>query len=254
MLCGKDHDLDGFPDESLDCEARECKADNCPDNPNTGQEDADDDGIGDQCDEDPDNDGKKFQPTGKCSSRKAYHALEHFWLCSQGDNKCSKRDIRTFNECFVADNCILVPNPDQKDKDFDTRGDACDNCPEIQNYDQSDTDNDGIGDVCDEDKDNDGINNEEDNCPYKSNKDQEDKDGDTVGDVCDNCRGVPNKEQTDVDQNLIGDDCEQGKDQDKDGFLGEGDNCPTKFNPQQTDIDDDGKITYFFFNSIFIDK
>ncbi|MBM4466915.1 MAG: hypothetical protein FJ014_15415 [Chloroflexi bacterium] len=70
-----------------------------------------------------------------------------------------------------ADNCPLVPNPNQTDTDGDGVGDACDNCPEVYNPDQKDTDGDGVGDTCD-------------NCPTVYNPDQTDTDGDGIGDAC----------------------------------------------------------------------
>ena len=46
--------------------------------------------------------------------------------------------------------CFLqTPNTDQKDTDWDRRGDECDNCPKLFNPSQRDEDRDGIGDVCD---------------------------------------------------------------------------------------------------------
>ncbi len=48
--------MDGWPDYDLPCKHVRCKADNCVNVPNSGQEDTDKDGIGDQCDDDADND------------------------------------------------------------------------------------------------------------------------------------------------------------------------------------------------------
>ena len=72
---GFDRDLDGIPD----------KNDNCPDSDNADQLDADEDGVGDDCDPDADNDGIPN----------------------------------------LEDNCPLIANPEQMDDDHDGTGDAC---------------------------------------------------------------------------------------------------------------------------------
>ena len=47
FYCGNDTDSDGIPDNALACSGRKgCKEDNCVYIPNSGQEDADNDGIG----------------------------------------------------------------------------------------------------------------------------------------------------------------------------------------------------------------
>ncbi|KAF5280455.1 hypothetical protein FQR65_LT03264 [Abscondita terminalis] len=202
-VCGPDQDLDGWPDITLNCHDPKCKKDNCPDKPNSGQEDADGDGMGDACDPDADNDGVPNDP----------------------------------------DNCPLIPNPDQSDTDVggpDRQGDACDNCPTVPNYDQSDLDRDGKGDACDPDMDGDGVPNGQDNCPRKPNPDQRDSDGDGIGDICDNCPYNYNQNQRDVDNDLVGDVCDNDKDQDGDGINDDVDNCPSIPNSDQLDTDNDG--------------
>ncbi|KAM8887845.1 cartilage oligomeric matrix protein isoform 1-T1 [Synchiropus picturatus] len=200
-MCGPDIDIDGFPDEKLDCPERNCAKDNCLTVPNSGQEDADGDAIGDACDDDADGDG-------------------------------------ILN---TQDNCVLVPNVDQRNVDEDDFGDACDNCRAIKNNDQKDTDVDKFGDECDEDIDGDGILNHLDNCKRVPNADQIDRDGDKVGDACDSCPYVPNPEQTDADNDLIGDPCDTNKDSDGDGHQDSRDNCPAVINSSQLDTDKDGK-------------
>ena len=104
------------------------------------------------------------------------------------------------------------------------------------NPDQADDDEDTFGNVCDDndDKDSDGIPDVVDNCVNIPNADQLDTDGDKMGDDCDPDAGLSIKvgnPNTLFKQNFS----------DNDGLPNEADNCMLAFNPQQEDLDGDGR-------------
>ena len=77
-------------------------------------------------------------------------------------------------------------NPQYRMADIDGDGmaDVRDNCVDVPNRDQKDVNGNGRGDACD-DFDRDGIINSNDNCPDDTNRAQADTDGDGTGDACD---------------------------------------------------------------------
>ena len=208
--------------------------DNCPVNANEDQLDTDQDGRGNVCDTDDDNDG-------------APDTADAFPLdpAEQADS-----DLDGLGD--KADNCPTVSNEGQEDGDQDGLGDACDpdwdndgvgntgdNCPLVANESQEDIDQDSLGDACDPDKDNDGIENGADNCPMMPNEDQKNGDQDDLGDVCDN-------------------------DLDNDSILNEIDNCPLDSNEDQTDTNNNGvgdacdgevpELALFYFNERVVNE
>jgi len=201
---------DAFPDDPAewkdsDGDGTGNNGDNCPKTPNPDQADLDADGKGDVCDEDIDGDG-----ANNADDAFPHHPNE--WADSDGDG------IGNNSDAFPLD-----PN-EWADGDSDGIGNNGDNCPGNQNPDQQDIDSDGLGDECDPDIDGDGILNAQDALPYDP-LEWADSDGDGVGDNGD----------------LFPDDPKEWADSDGDGVGDNGDNCLQFQNPDQADLDSDGK-------------
>jgi len=238
--------------------------DNCKATPNAGQQNFDNDDLGDACETDADIDRDGWGNTyDNCPHIPNTHQTNSDGVGDGGD-ACDADDDND-GVLDTVDNCPIDWNPGQENLlPWDEQGDACDddddkdgtldeydNCPATQNFDQRDTDGDGIGDSCDGERDGDGIANDYDNCPWSYNPGQENTDGDWMGDACDedidndlvrndapdNCPFNVNPDQADLDLDGIGDACDG--DLDGDGKANDSDNCPLVANLSQDDTDGD---------------
>jgi hypothetical protein len=196
--------------------------DNCNGVDNPLQEDLDSDGDGDPCDPDIDGDG--------------------IFEDGNGDGTPGSGVCRGGLTSNCDDNCPLIGNADQHDRDIDGVGSVCDNCRLVPNATQIDLDRDcpgrpggdgACGDACDRctDTDGDGYGNPDvrasvcpvDGCPdvfnpatEDTNGDgrinvqdaQSDRDGDDRPDFCDNCPLRPNADQDDGDFDGLGNGCD----------------------------------------------
>ena len=200
--------IEGDPNLDTDEDGVVDGDDNCPADANAEQLDTDQDGNGDVCDVDDDNDGY-------FDSQDTFPLDVTEWADNDADGAGDNADedddndgVKDVDDDFPldatqsvnttdtdgdgvldkADNCIAIKNPDQANFDEDAAGDACD----------ADDDNDGVPDLQDAfpfdpdkteiifvDTDNDGLEDDVDNCPLKQNADQVDFDGDGEGDACD---------------------------------------------------------------------
>ena len=263
-------DLDSDSDGIVDTR------DNCPYYWNQDQSDFDDDGDGDVCDDDVDNDGvSNNQPIDFTGSDEC--PFENSSAQDLDGDGCIDEQNNTVSDTDgdgVLDDSDTCPGDDLEDMDGDGIPDDCDNFPQdwdndgvddetdaCQGFDDNnDSDDDGIPLGCDDfpnDTDNDGITNNADNCIFIVNPNQANMDGDAQGDACDadiDGDNITNVAPIHVSIGTSQDSCPYvdatGKDEDRDGCIDEikPDKCeickePVEGNETNTLLDPDDVTT-----------
>jgi len=238
------------PTPSSPCadQATELCLDNCARTPNATQADLDDDGAGDVCDCDVDNDTIRDKSDRAC------------WPDVPPTDPTPAAPCADRQTALCLDNCVYDPNVDQRDLDGDQDGDVCDcdidndtirdktsracwpevpaeqappsavcgdlqtalcidNCVFTPNTSQADRNADDEGDACECDRDQDGVvDNSARVCwpdipPGEPTPTEPCADAETSG-CLDNCADTANPDQRDRDGDGEGDACECDRDGD----------------------------------------
>ena len=216
--------IEGDPSFDTDGDGIADGDDNCPVEANNDQIDTDEDGRGDACDADDDNDSVLDEDD-------LYPLDAREWADNDGDEIGDNADDDDDNDGVkdVDDDFPLDPTRtvDTTDTDGDGILDKVDNCIAIKNEDQANFDGDDLGDLCDGDDDNDGVPDLQDAYPLDPDRTETvfvDTDGDGIDDESDNCPATQNADQANFDGDEEGDSCDP--DDDNDGVADDLDFAP----------------------------